>query len=230
MANFVSNKDATSIIQSLDDNMVKSITIYYDIPNGSSYEPASHSIERRIADNKAYFELTDFFLNHSTMDILWQNAAPFSTFTAQTVNIGKAWKYNMIYVIERPIKFGDGDSLEETLNSSYGSFCIPINTGITTITDPHSNTTYTNENGLFMNTSIQMSTYDRTARTLSTSGKIFARNCDIYGDDLANKVSNVRMWVESGHEGGSFNDEYCIPLYVLGINSPANGYFAFISR
>jgi len=51
--------------------MVKSISIYYDIPNGSSYEPASHSIERRIADNKAYFELTDFFLNHSTMDILW---------------------------------------------------------------------------------------------------------------------------------------------------------------
>lgn len=231
---FIDYPNLCQIIQDIDENIVKTININYNLWNGGFsdgnliYETITHSIDRKFDSDGAHFELTDLLLNHTKIDILWQNASPFSTFAGQTITIGKAWKYNIIYVIERFIKFGDEDSLEETLNSSYGGFCIPINTGMTTITDPYSNTTYTNENGLFMNTSIQMSAYDRTARTYSNM-KMFARNCHIYGDDLANKIANVRMKIEGGHLSTASNNDYGIPLYVLGINVPADGYFALDS-
>jgi len=74
---FIDYPNLCQIIQDIDENIVKTININYNLWNGGFsdsnliYETITHSIDRKFDSDGAHFELTDLLLNHTKIDILW---------------------------------------------------------------------------------------------------------------------------------------------------------------
>jgi len=74
---FIDYPNLCQIIQDIDENIVKTINVNYNIWTGvirnnvPEYDTITHSIDRKIDSDGAHFELTDFLLNHTKIDILW---------------------------------------------------------------------------------------------------------------------------------------------------------------